>query len=170
MDTLEAIYSKELIYDNKPSPGTPISFTMLVDIRTHEETPVRIAVLLREAAEAPSEDMMAEAAPLLPPKLLRHTSGSFTGSYEVRYLPPIVLNVEFPAKYPDVAPQLQLSCAFLSNKHLSQLLSELDEMCVDYLGTPCVFGMIDFLQTSVFDTLGFEGTPTSSTSSVRLAL
>uniref|UniRef100_A0A8D0DX77 E3 ubiquitin-protein ligase RNF14 n=1 Tax=Salvator merianae TaxID=96440 RepID=A0A8D0DX77_SALMN len=65
----------------------------------------------------------------------------------VCFLPPIVLNFEFPVDYPSVSPpKFTLSCKWLSHAQLSALCKHLDYLWEENRGSVILFAWIQFLK------------------------
>ncbi|XP_034260640.1 E3 ubiquitin-protein ligase RNF14 [Pantherophis guttatus] len=81
-------------------------------------------------------------------------SGNFTETlenskleYTVSFLPPVVLNFEFPADYPSTSPPLfTLSCKWLSQAQLTALCRHLDNLWEENRGSVVLFAWMQFLK------------------------
>ncbi|XP_070554316.1 E3 ubiquitin-protein ligase RNF14-like isoform X2 [Ptychodera flava] len=74
--------------------------------------------------------------------------------YPVQYLPPIVLNFQYPPDYPSCsAPQYTLSCKWLSVSELSKLCAKLDEIWEENKGGVVLFSWTQFLSEEAIDFL-----------------
>ncbi|KAM6472964.1 E3 ubiquitin-protein ligase RNF14 isoform 1-T3 [Liasis olivaceus] len=71
----------------------------------------------------------------------------------VCFLPPVVLNFEFPADYPSTSPPLfTLSCKWLSRAQLTALCKHLDNLWEENRGSVVLFAWMQFLKE---DTLAY---------------
>ncbi|KAM3847752.1 E3 ubiquitin-protein ligase RNF14 isoform 2-T3 [Vipera latastei] len=81
-------------------------------------------------------------------------SGNFTETlqnskleYAVSFLPPVVLNFEFPADYPSTSPPLfTLNCKWLSQAQLTALCRNLDNLWEENRGSVVLFAWMQFLK------------------------
>uniref|UniRef100_A0A0F7ZBB2 E3 ubiquitin-protein ligase RNF14 n=1 Tax=Crotalus adamanteus TaxID=8729 RepID=A0A0F7ZBB2_CROAD len=81
-------------------------------------------------------------------------SGKFTETlqnskleYAVSFLPPVVLNFEFPADYPSTSPPLfTLNCKWLSQAQLTALCRNLDNLWEENRGSVVLFAWMQFLK------------------------
>ena len=74
--------------------------------------------------------------------------------YQIRHLPPIVINFQLPEGYPSIrAPRFTLSCKWLSQAQLDVLCKRLDQVWKENSGMVVLFLWFDVLENEVFDLL-----------------
>ncbi|KAM3600698.1 uncharacterized protein V6R79_000967 [Siganus canaliculatus] len=77
--------------------------------------------------------------------------------YSVCFLPPLVLNFEFPAEYPSTSPPVfTLSSKWMTRAQMSCLCSRLDELWEDNQGCVILFTWIQFLKEETIDFLNIQ--------------
>ncbi|XP_053319323.1 E3 ubiquitin-protein ligase RNF14 [Spea bombifrons] len=75
----------------------------------------------------------------------------------VSFLPPIVLNFEFPSEYPSTLPPVfTLSCKWLSPKQLSCLCQHLDDLWQENAGCVVLFAWMQFLKEETLQYLNIK--------------
>ncbi|XP_063303473.1 E3 ubiquitin-protein ligase RNF14-like isoform X2 [Pelobates fuscus] len=73
------------------------------------------------------------------------------------YLPPVVLNFEFPSDYPSTSPpNFTLSCKWLTPKQLVRLCQHLDELWKENAGCVVLFAWTHFLKKETFKYLSIQ--------------
>lgn len=73
---------------------------------------------------------------------------------ELKFLPPLILNFEFPATYPSTdPPKFTLQSRWLSQAQLNQLCAKLDELWQQNESLPILFTWITFLADDLFSFL-----------------
>mmetsp|Transcript_6708 Transcript_6708/g.18408 ORF Transcript_6708/g.18408 Transcript_6708/m.18408 type:complete len:695 (-) Transcript_6708:128-2212(-) len=100
------------------------------------------------------------------PRLERSRSGRQAHAIaSVRHLPPITMQVSFPAEYPEgSAPEFHLSCEWLNSEQLAVLCTEMDCRAQDMLGEPVVFTWAELLRGEAASLLGIADTVTLAVS------
>lgn len=85
------------------------------------------------------------------------TKGEKQTEYDVCFLPPLVLNFEFPEDYPSTsAPVYTLSSKWMTRPQMSSLCRRLDELWEENQGCVILFTWIQFLKEEVVDFLGIK--------------
>lgn len=85
------------------------------------------------------------------------TKGEKQTEYNVCFLPPLVLNFEFPEDYPSTSPPVYtLSSKWMTRAQMSSLCRRLDELSEENQGCVILFTWIQFLKEEVVDFLGIE--------------
>lgn len=85
------------------------------------------------------------------------TKGEKQTEYNVCFLPPLVLNFEFPEDYPTTSrPVYTLSSKWMTRTQMSSLCRRLDELWEDNQGCVILFTWIQFLKEEVVDFLGIK--------------
>ncbi|XP_020780703.1 E3 ubiquitin-protein ligase RNF14 [Boleophthalmus pectinirostris] len=82
------------------------------------------------------------------------TKGDKQTEYNVCFLPPLVLNFEFPEDYPSTSPpQYTLSSKWMTRAQMSALCRRLDELWEENQGCVILFTWIQFLKEETVDYL-----------------
>ncbi|KAK7926315.1 hypothetical protein WMY93_008625 [Mugilogobius chulae] len=90
----------------------------------------------------------------LPPDFRVVTKGDKQTEYNVCFLPPLVLNFEFPEDYPSTSPpQFTLSSKWVTRAQMSALCRRLDELWEENQGCVILFTWIQFLKEEAVDFL-----------------
>lgn len=85
------------------------------------------------------------------------TKGEKQTEYNVSFLPPLVLNFEFPEDYPSSsAPVYTLSSKWMTRAQMSSLCSRLDELWEENQGCVILFTWIQFLKEDAVDFLSIK--------------
>ncbi|XP_046566743.1 E3 ubiquitin-protein ligase RNF14-like [Haliotis rubra] len=80
--------------------------------------------------------------------------GAWTASFNVKYLPPLSLQVVLPATYPSQSsPVFTLSCVWLTANQLAALCGQLDELWRESENLPVIFTWVDWLENNIFSFL-----------------
>uniref|UniRef100_A0A8C6SEJ9 E3 ubiquitin-protein ligase RNF14 n=1 Tax=Neogobius melanostomus TaxID=47308 RepID=A0A8C6SEJ9_9GOBI len=83
--------------------------------------------------------------------------GEKQSEYNVCFLPPLVLNFEFPEDYPSTSPPVYtLSSKWMTRAQMSSLCRHLDELWDENQGCVILFTWIQFLKEEVVDFLGIK--------------
>ncbi|XP_071117850.1 E3 ubiquitin-protein ligase RNF14-like [Haliotis cracherodii] len=91
---------------------------------------------------------------------MRSDSGQrWVGSFNVKYLPPLSLQVVLPATYPSQSsPVFTLSCVWLTANQLAALCGQLDVLWQETENLPVIFTWVDWLENNIFSHLGIHDT------------
>lgn len=85
------------------------------------------------------------------------TKGETQTEYSVCFLPPLVLNFEFPEDYPSTSPpDYTLSSKWMTRAQMSSLCRRLDELWEENQGCVILFTWIQFLKEEVVDFLAIK--------------
>uniref|UniRef100_A0A0B6ZMY6 RBR-type E3 ubiquitin transferase n=1 Tax=Arion vulgaris TaxID=1028688 RepID=A0A0B6ZMY6_9EUPU len=137
-------------------------FTLLIKvcpISAHDLIRVDLAVPTR-----PDENMAAAASadPLYPPFLgsniqfNRSESGwHWQGSFSVKYLSPLYLQLTLPPSYPSTdPPECHLSCDWLTMDQLTSLSQAIDTLWNESCQMPVIYNWVHWLENTVLSHLG----------------
>ncbi|XP_077984115.1 E3 ubiquitin-protein ligase RNF14-like [Glandiceps talaboti] len=99
-------------------------------------------------------ELVGPLPPQLPTKGVKVLQDDDHTLYPVKYLPPIVLNFQYPTDYPSCsAPSFTLSCKWLSVHQLSKLCKKLDTIWKENEGQVILYMWTQFLSEEAIDFL-----------------